>query len=252
MACLFGAVTVVTGPTVIIPMLRTVRPTAHLANILRWEGIVIDPVGALLAVLVFELIVSGLGVAAVGHVLNTFITILLVGLLLGGLAGYLLGQALRHHWLPDYLQNMATLTLVFGVFAFSNLLAEESGLLAVTVMGMWLANMRRVSLEGNHQLQGKPQHVADLGIVHHSRGAHADRPTADPRLGGCRGVPGHAVRRPAAQGHAVHLGFGSELAGASAAVLDRASRHRGGSGLRPVRLAPGGAGERSRPSCWCR
>jgi NhaP-type Na+/H+ or K+/H+ antiporter len=48
---LFGAVTVVTGPTVIVPLLRTVRPTAHLANILRWEGIVIDPLGALLAVL---------------------------------------------------------------------------------------------------------------------------------------------------------------------------------------------------------
>ncbi len=47
---MFGAVTVVTGPTVIVPLLRTVRPTAHLANILRWEGIVIDPLGALLAV----------------------------------------------------------------------------------------------------------------------------------------------------------------------------------------------------------
>ena len=96
----------------------------------------------------FELIISGIGVAAIGHVLNTFATILLVGLLAGGLAGYLLGQALRRHWLPEYLQNMATLTLVFGVFSLSNLLAEESGLLAVTVMGMWLANMRRVSLEG--------------------------------------------------------------------------------------------------------
>lgn len=148
MAFLFGAVTVVTGPTVIVPMLRTVRPNARLSNILRWEGIVIDPVGALLAVLVFELIVSGLGASAVGHVLSTFFTILLIGLVLGGLSGYLLGLALRHHWLPDYLQNMATLTLVFAVFAVSNLLAEESGLLTVTVMGMWLANMKRVSLEG--------------------------------------------------------------------------------------------------------
>ena len=64
LAVLFGAFTVVTGPTVIVPLLRTVRPNAHIANILRWEGIVIDPIGALLAVLVFEFIISGQGGAA--------------------------------------------------------------------------------------------------------------------------------------------------------------------------------------------
>ena len=55
---LFGAISVVTGPTVIAPLLRAVRPKAKLANILQWEGIIIDPVGALLAVLVYEGIVS--------------------------------------------------------------------------------------------------------------------------------------------------------------------------------------------------
>jgi len=58
LAFLFGAVVVVTGPTVIVPMLRTVRPNAKISNILRWEGIVIDPLGALLAVLVFDFIIS--------------------------------------------------------------------------------------------------------------------------------------------------------------------------------------------------
>jgi len=61
LALLFGAVTVVTGPTVVVPMLRSVRPNARLTNILRWEGIVIDPIGALLAVLVFNFIISGQG-----------------------------------------------------------------------------------------------------------------------------------------------------------------------------------------------
>lgn len=60
-ALLFGAIMVVTGPTVIVPMLRTVRPTAKISNILRWEGIVIDPIGALLAVLVFEFILASSG-----------------------------------------------------------------------------------------------------------------------------------------------------------------------------------------------
>jgi NhaP-type Na+/H+ or K+/H+ antiporter len=147
LAFLFGAVTVVTGPTVIVPMLRTVRPTAHVSNILRWEGIVIDPVGALLAVLVFEFLVSGQGADALGHSLLVFLKILLVGSLLGAAAGQALGMALRHHWLPEYLHNVATLALVFGVFALSQQLEEESGLLAVTVMGMWLANMPRVPVD---------------------------------------------------------------------------------------------------------
>jgi len=144
LSLLFGAVTVVTGPTVIVPMLRTVRPTAQIANILRWEGIVIDPLGALLAVLVFEFIVSGRTEAAFGHTLFTFARTVGLGLALGAAAGYLLGTILRRHWLPEYLHNVATLTFVFAAFAASNVLQEESGLLTVTIMGVWLANMKRV------------------------------------------------------------------------------------------------------------
>jgi NhaP-type Na+/H+ or K+/H+ antiporter len=145
---LFGAVAVVTGPTVIVPMLRTVRPTARIANILRWEGIVIDPIGAILAVLVFEFIISGAaGGGALGHTLLTFGKTLLVGLITGALGGYVLGVILRNYWLPEYLHNVAALTLVFGIFTLSNLGQEESGLLAVTIMGMLLANMKRVSVD---------------------------------------------------------------------------------------------------------
>lgn len=147
LSLLFGAVTVVTGPTVIVPLLRTVRPTAHIANILRWEGIVIDPIGALLAVLVFEFIISGGTGGALGHTLLSFGSIIVIGLVLGVAAGQALGLALRKHWLPEYLHNVATLTLVFGVFAISNTVQDESGLLTVTVMGLWLANMRGVSVE---------------------------------------------------------------------------------------------------------
>ena len=146
LALLFGALTVVTGPTVIVPMLRTVRPTAHLSNILRWEGIVIDPIGALLAVLVFEFIISGSGSAAFGHTIFTFAGQLLTGLAFGAAAGYVWGMVLRRHWLPEFLHNVATLLMVFGVFAFSNHIQAESGLLSVTVMGVWLANMKGVDV----------------------------------------------------------------------------------------------------------
>ncbi|MDH3560226.1 MAG: cation:proton antiporter [Gammaproteobacteria bacterium] len=147
LALLFGAFIVVTGPTVIVPLLRTVRPTAHVANILRWEGIVIDPIGALLAVLVFEFIISGQGGAAFGHTLVSFARIVGVGVLFGVLSGQFMGLALRNHWLPEFLHNVAALALVFAVFALSNAVEAEAGLLTVTVMGIRLANMRDVSVE---------------------------------------------------------------------------------------------------------
>jgi NhaP-type Na+/H+ or K+/H+ antiporter len=147
MAALFGGILVVTGPTVIVPMLRTVHPTARIASILRWEGIVIDPVGALLAVLVFEYIISAGVSNALGQTLVTFLKVVVTGTALGVAAGYALGEALRHDWIPGYLFNVATLTSVFAVFATSNAMAGESGLLAVTVMGIFLANRKGVPVE---------------------------------------------------------------------------------------------------------
>jgi NhaP-type Na+/H+ or K+/H+ antiporter len=144
---LFGALVVVTGPTVIVPMLRTVRPNATVSSILRWEGIVIDPIGALLAVLVYEFILSTtLSEAGWASTLFVFGKVVGVGLILGFTSGYAMGEVLRRHLLPEYLHNLATLALVFGAFSFSNTLAHESGLLAVTVMGMVMANMRGVHM----------------------------------------------------------------------------------------------------------
>ena len=146
LAFLFGALTVVTGPTVIVPILRTVRPTAQVANILRWEGVVIDPIGALLAVLVFEFIISGKDGGALGHTFFTFSATVLTGVIIGAVCGQTLGVVLRRHWLPVYLHNLAVLTVVIGAFALSNWIQEESGLLAVTIMGIWMANMKNVKI----------------------------------------------------------------------------------------------------------
>ncbi|MCG3865171.1 MULTISPECIES: sodium:proton antiporter [unclassified Photobacterium] len=143
LALLFGSMTVVTGPTVIVPLLRTVRPQAKLANILRWEGILIDPIGAIFVVIVYEFIVSSSTI----HSVEVFGLMLLVGLVLGGVAGWLLAHVLRRHLLPEYLQPFAVLALVLGVFAGANALEPEAGLLAVTVMGMWLANAKDVNIQ---------------------------------------------------------------------------------------------------------
>ncbi|MBD1575364.1 sodium:proton antiporter [Vibrio sp. S11_S32] len=143
LALLFGSLTVVTGPTVVVPLLRTVRPQAKLANILRWEGILIDPIGALFIVIVYEFIVSSSKV----HSLEVFGLILLIGIVFGVVAGAILAQLLRRRLLPEYLQPFAVLALVLGVFSISNSLESESGLLAVTVMGMWLANAKGVNIQ---------------------------------------------------------------------------------------------------------
>jgi NhaP-type Na+/H+ or K+/H+ antiporter len=147
-AMLFGAIVVVSGPTVIMPLLRSVRPNARINNILKWEGIVVDPIGALLAVLVFEFIIaSSMEGSAFLSTLSTFSATLVLGIALGCAGGYLLGEALRSHWLPHFLLNTGTLTFMLGVYAFSNYLVHESGLLTVTIMGVWLANMRGVPVE---------------------------------------------------------------------------------------------------------
>ncbi len=142
-AGLFGALVVVTGPTVVTPLLRIVRPTPAVSNILTWEGILIDPIGALLAVLVYEFIVSN----AQGHSLLLFARDVLTGLSFGAAGASLMAAALRRLWVPEYLQNVVTLGAVVAVFALSNYIAEESGLLAVTVMGIWLANTRGIDID---------------------------------------------------------------------------------------------------------
>ncbi len=97
--------------------------------------------------IVFEFIASGRGGAALGHTFLTFGATLAAGTVLGAAAGQGLGIVLRRYWLPEYLHNVATLTVVFAVFAAANRIQAESGLLAVTVMGLWLGNMKNVPTE---------------------------------------------------------------------------------------------------------
>jgi NhaP-type Na+/H+ or K+/H+ antiporter len=139
-AMLLGAILVVTGPTVTGPILRAVRPSGQVGTTLKWEGIVIDPVGASLAVLVFEVIIAGEFQAATAAVAEGLARTVIGGGLLGLLGAALIVIFLRRYWLPDFLQNPVALMVVISVFTASNFIQEESGLLAVTVMGVALAN----------------------------------------------------------------------------------------------------------------
>ncbi len=140
LAALFGAITVVTGPTVIAPLLKTVRPVTPVANALRWEGILIDPIGALLAVLAYDLLVAMRTTHVWEHAMWSFGATVGIGVFVGAAFGVLLGVLLQRGWVPESLVNLSVLALVFAAFALSNALKHESGLLAVTIMGIWLAN----------------------------------------------------------------------------------------------------------------
>lgn len=139
-AVLLGAILVVTGPTVIGPLLDLVRPTGQAGPILRWEGIVIDPIGAMLAVLVFEAISGGGPRDVAGDAVLGVARTLAIGTLVGAGAGAALGLALRRYWIPDILDSPVTLAAVVATVAASNELQDESGLLSAVVMGFVLSN----------------------------------------------------------------------------------------------------------------
>ncbi len=145
LAILLGAVLIVSGPTVVLPLLRTINPKGRVGSILKWEGIGIDPVGAVIALLVFESMGKGAGFAA-GHGITGIIKTIVIGGAGGVLGGWALVYMLKRYWIPDHLHNPISLALVVCVFALCNWGQHESGLLAVTVMGLVAANQSSVSV----------------------------------------------------------------------------------------------------------
>jgi NhaP-type Na+/H+ or K+/H+ antiporter len=147
MALLLSSILVVTGPTVVGPLLQQVRPKGRVGPTLKWEGILIDPVGALLAVLVFEIILEGeLHQAPLLIAQGVFLK-MLVGVIFGLLAAGLLLFLLKRFWIPDFLHNGVSVMVVLLAFTTANLLQEESGLVSVTLMGLVLANQKLVPVK---------------------------------------------------------------------------------------------------------
>ena len=159
LAWLLGAILMVTGPTVVGPLLRQIRPNRRVSSILQWEGILIDPVGAVAAVLVYEVIAH----SDVSFVDASVIVIqtLIIGIVLGAAAAVLLVVSLRKFLVPDFLHGVYFLVVALAAFWLSNVLREESGLVTVTMLGVCLANQRFVSVE--HVLEFK-EHLRVLLI----------------------------------------------------------------------------------------
>ncbi|MBT8321165.1 MAG: cation:proton antiporter [Eudoraea sp.] len=138
---LFSALIIVTGPTVITPILRNIPLKKDISAVLKWEGILIDPIGALVAVLVFEFISVGEGQAYTKTAMIEFGKILLFGSTFGFTFAHALAFAIKKNFIPHYLLNVVSLSVVLLVFVESDIFAHESGLLAVVVMGMVMGNL---------------------------------------------------------------------------------------------------------------
>lgn len=145
---LFSALIIVTGPTVITPILRNIPLKKEVSAVLKWEGILIDPIGALVAVLVFEFIAIGEGGEAFTlTALVEFSKILLFGFTFGFTFAFSLAFCIKRKIIPHYLLNVVTLATVLGVFVLSDVFAHESGLLSVVVMGLVLGNINLPNID---------------------------------------------------------------------------------------------------------
>ncbi len=141
-AILFGTLVIVTGPTVITPLLRRIRVKASVQTVLEAEGVLIDPVGAIVAVVALEFVLEGGGTEAAFGLLG-IPSRLIVGALIGVIGGFFIGWVLRYESLvPDGLSNIFTLALVLVLFEISDAVLSESGIMTAAVAGLVVGNMR--------------------------------------------------------------------------------------------------------------
>ncbi len=155
-ALLFAGIMVVTGPTVIIPLLRQSKLNQRPAALLKWEGIVNDPIGALLAVLVYEVVsfeAADTLAHSPGEIFGSLLLASILSVALGFAVGRFAATTFRRGWVPEYLKPPVLFALVLGAFEFGNLLQEEAGLVAVTAMGVTLANSRIASIDELRQFK---------------------------------------------------------------------------------------------------
>ncbi|MDQ0300757.1 NhaP-type Na+/H+ or K+/H+ antiporter [Salibacterium salarium] len=141
-----GGLFIVTGPTVILPLLRQAKLKARPAAILKWEGVVVDPLGALLAVFAFEIIQFLMLESVTIEALVLFFLASLFAVALGLGCGRGIGWMFENGFVPEFLKSPIVFTVVIACFAVADEVMHETGLLAVTAMGMTLANMHIASL----------------------------------------------------------------------------------------------------------
>ncbi|MEO0321454.1 MAG: sodium:proton antiporter [Myxococcota bacterium] len=154
-----GAILVVTGPTVIQPLLRVLKPRADLGRLLRLEGVLNDPLGALLAILVFSAVQADAAAEAATDVVLQLGRTLVAGAVFGVLGGRALAAALSRETMPAFLRGTVTLATALVLFVLAESTQPEAGLLAVTLAGIAVGSQRPPALE---QLRDLTSHLVVL------------------------------------------------------------------------------------------
>lgn len=151
-AFIIGGLFIVTGPTVILPMLRQAKLKPRPAALLKWEGIIVDPFGALLAVFAFEFIKFVNGQATLAA-LGLFVAASVFAVFIGWASARILGYAFEKGAVPEFLKAPVLFAVVLFAFVISDELMHETGLLAVTAMGIVMANMHLTSIHDIRQFK---------------------------------------------------------------------------------------------------
>lgn len=146
-SAVLGGILVVTGPTVIVPLLRAARLKRNVASVLRWEGIINDPIGALFAVIAYEVVAATAHAESAGRLLLEMVAGAVAAVILGVVMGWAVVQLFRRGWVPEFLKAPLLLAAVLIGYAVANAMVEETGLLTVTAMGVVIGNSRLASLE---------------------------------------------------------------------------------------------------------
>jgi NhaP-type Na+/H+ or K+/H+ antiporter len=142
-ALMLGAILIVSGPTVVTPLLERARPNRRLTAILGWESSTIDPIGAIIGALVFQALRSGVTFRP-GHELLTFLASIGVGLLGAAVGTLVLWIALEKVELTGVLATEATIATVVAVAAACNAIRAETGLIAGVAMGVAVADLGKI------------------------------------------------------------------------------------------------------------
>lgn len=163
-AIVFGALLTVTGPTVVQPILRRVRVSRRLKAVLEGEAILIDPIGAVLAVAVVHVVLGVAGVRPIGlfESIWAYAGRLIVGALVGVAGALMLSWLLNRRGLvPKDLANLVALAAVWGTFGVSEAVKNESGITAVVAMGL---SMQGGTIPDERRLRRFKEQLTVLGI----------------------------------------------------------------------------------------
>lgn len=171
LAIVAGAVLVVSGPTVVGPLLDVVRPRHPTASILRWEGTTLDPLGATLGVVVLNVVLAAEreGIHPAMGMGGRFV----IGVAAGTLAATLLVRLIARFWLTDDMEAAVALLFATAAFTVAELLASEAGLFATVSMGVVVANQRTIATD-RIQGFGKTLEVLIIGTLFITLGALVD------------------------------------------------------------------------------